>query len=475
MFKINFRLLQKNCLSGILSKLNFTNRSINTIENINKIIYYNYQNKYKEKENTKIRIDKNYINFKNNFLNIQKKNFFNFTSNIDISVINERLNFDILLMIFDQCGLEPNSQGNSIRLRYCPLCDKPHNHDPTNLNTCCISSENKLFNCFRCGSKGHVIRILRNLEKKHNNEIIKDILNPNKFSSDSDDNFKRNNLNDFNKFNKNNNFFSDAEEISEGNSLNDLSDIDGNFNIENQLKKIPEQRYIVKDNNSLKNPFSSGYSINEESNEINKNNQIKKDIIEDKNKTKNFINNNYKINEENTNPKGNNNYNSYNNNKNIQHNQLNQNNINNMITSISGKNPDNEVSFKIAIDNIYIINELHKRIKLMETKKLALIKDYLIKDRKIKKEIYQFYKVGGSIEKFKNNDFNNIELPCISFPMFYCVADNPLLSIDEDKLKTEIYNYFNCDKFFLSRIKLRAIGKEFKHFMKIEPQGAILW
>jgi hypothetical protein len=472
MFKKNFRLIQKNCRSGILFKFFFTNNAINTIENRNKISFPNKQNIFMEKEITKINIKKNYLNLKYNFLNIQKNNFLNSTN--ELSAINERLNFDILLMIFEQCGLEPIPQGHNIRLRFCPLCEKPHNHDPTNLNTCSISSENKLFNCFRCGSKGHVVRILRNLEKKYNNDLVKDILNSEKHSNEIDDDFKRNNFNDYNKYNKNN-FYSDAEEISEGNSFNDLSDIDGNLYIDNQLRKVHEQKYIVKDNNSLKSPFSSGFSVNRESNGINKPNQDKKDIIEDKNKTnktQNF-NSNFKINEETKFPKGE--FNPFNNNKNTQYNQNNQQFLSNMFTSISGKNPDNESSFKIAIDNIYLINELYRRIKLIESKKLSLIKDYLTKERKIKKEIFHFYKVGASIEKFKNNDFNNIELPCISFPMFYCVSDNPLLSIDEDKLKPEVFNYFNCDKFFLSRIKLRAIGKEFKHFMKMEPAGAILW
>ena len=187
-------MIHKNSLSEILSKFNITNFSFNIIENTIKITNFKQKN-FEKNEISNFNLNNNITNLKKkknfNFLNIQKNNFFN--SSIDISVINERLNYDIMLMIFDQCQLDPKPQGSKIRLRICPLCEKPHNQDPTNMNTCSISSENKLFNGFRCGSKGHVIRILRVLEKKYNNEIVKDILNPDKLSGDSENNSKRRN------------------------------------------------------------------------------------------------------------------------------------------------------------------------------------------------------------------------------------------------------------------------------------------
>ena len=79
------------------------------------------------------------------------------------------------------------------------------------------------------------------------------------------------------------------------------------------------------------------------------------------------------------------------------------------------------------------------------------------------------------IYKFKNNDYEYINLPCVSFPMFYFSDKSIYLNIDKNLVDKTIYDFFNCDKFYMARIKIRAIGKEFKHFQKIEPTGALIW
>ena len=96
---------------------NYTNNKINKFTNINKEV------NYEENNITKLNLIKNNTTLKSypikkkdkfNFIKISKNNFFT-SSGIDISVINERLNYDILIMIFEQCELDPKPQGQNIR------------------------------------------------------------------------------------------------------------------------------------------------------------------------------------------------------------------------------------------------------------------------------------------------------------------------------------------------------------------------
>ena len=46
-------------------------------------------------------------------------------------------------------------QNQNFVLKFCPLCPKPHNDDPTNMNTLSIKMPEGIFNCFRCGTHGN--------------------------------------------------------------------------------------------------------------------------------------------------------------------------------------------------------------------------------------------------------------------------------------------------------------------------------
>jgi hypothetical protein len=59
--------------------------------------------------------------------------------------------------------------------------------------------------------------------------------------------------------------------------------------------------------------------------------------------------------------------------------------------------------------------------------------------------------------------------------MFYSSDKSIYLNIDKDLVDKTIYEFFKCDMFYMPRIKVRAIGKEFKHFMRVDPAGAVLW
>ena len=59
--------------------------------------------------------------------------------------------------------------------------------------------------------------------------------------------------------------------------------------------------------------------------------------------------------------------------------------------------------------------------------------------------------------------------------MFYPTDKNSFLAIDKGTIDDSIYQHYKCDKFYLARLKIRAIGKEFKHFQKMEPQGSLVW
>ncbi len=476
-------------------------------------------------------------NWNSNITNIQKFNFSsNFSdnntwrSNFDFTQINKKLNPEILFQILDKCDLDPKQEGKHLRLKTCPLCDKPHNYDKTNMYSCAINTENLLFKCFRCGSQGHVIRILKFLRKKFNYELINDILDfGNLSSTENEDSGKRMKGNIYNKENENNKIH-DNQYNNKRNSLNSQSDFsDLEFYKVNKSKqsinKISNNSKNINNNNNNLNALSDNEFISdsefnrEKDSELNNTTPVfsplLKNTISNKvslNNTKNpfstnstFSNKGY-INENtsnsNQNKKENNfdkfntkiNFNNQNNsctlnaplNPKLKHKNNNEITSDNNkpkftispITSISGADLNSAIknsSFKISISNINLINEMYKRINLLEDEKLLIVKDYLINDRKINEDVLRFYNIGASFEKFKNNDFDYITLPTVSFPMFYPTDKASYLAVDKSNLKDEVYKKFNCDKFFLSRTKVRAIGKEFKHFMKIEPPGAVIW
>jgi len=470
----------------------------------------------------------NYFHKNYSLSRLQKNNFStyynssNSKSNYDFDKINQKLNSEILFQIFEKCDLDPKSEGLDLRLKVCPLCEKPHNYDKSNMNTCCINTENMLFNCFRCGSKGHVIRIIKFLRKKFNLDLINEILDTANFSStENEDSGKRlkggssflNKFGDYkgNDINKDNgaNGYSDFSDLefykvnkgkrtnsNEGSMHNDYEFIDSDAYVDgNNVKSIPtfspllkksENNISKKNMNNTKNPFTVSYSNN---NNNNNNDKFNKNIINNDAKFSNNIFNKSSDNE-NFNNAEKKNF-KFINSKSTSNEHLNDNNYQNNtspdnkaklsispISSISGAPLNTYLknsSFKISISNINLINQMFNRINLLQEEKHLIVKDYLINERKLSEEVLKFYKIGASFEKFKNTDFDFITLPTVTFPMFYPTDNASYLAVDKSNLRDEVYESLNCDKFFLSRTKVRAIGKEFKHFMRIEPPGAVIW
>ena len=54
-----------------------------------------------------------------------------------------------------QHGLKHKIDGDEIKLNYCPLCDKPHRHQLSNMFTLCINRTSGLYHCFRCSKSGN--------------------------------------------------------------------------------------------------------------------------------------------------------------------------------------------------------------------------------------------------------------------------------------------------------------------------------
>lgn len=545
-FEFIFEMINQNLFINNNKKTTIINNSLqnhnnNVINNLNllkksQIINYNFRINKLQKSN---------FSSYNNNNNSNTSKSYSSKSNYDFTKINKKLNSEVLHQIFEKCDLEPKSEGNHLRLKECPLCDKPHNYDKTNMHTCCINTDNMLFNCFRCGSKGHVIRIIKLLRKKFNLDIINEILDTGNFSStEGEDSGKRikgdndnnndsyyksrigNNASKNSNVNNNNGYsdFSDLEfykvnkskkvnsngveknAVSDNDLFSDSSDAireDGNKSIRSApvfsplLKKSENNSTNKSSVNNTKNPFSVSFSINKNNDNSISNVNNNTDKENDKvniNVTTNSKNSEYsKATAEkktlkflSSNPNTNNNYNSYDNNKNNNYVSSSTAADNkpkfsiNPISSISGANLNsslgkNNTSFKISISNINLINETYKRINFLPEEKLLIVKDYLINERKLSEEVLKFYKIGASFEKFKNTDFDFITLPTVTFPMFYPTDNASYLAVDKSNLRDEVYECLNCDKFFLSRTKVRAIGKEFKHFMRIEPPGAVIW
>jgi len=358
------------------------------------------------------------------------------------------------------------------------------------MNTCCVNTENMFFNCFRCGSKGHVIRIIKFLRKKFNLDIINEILDTGSFSStegeDSGKRMKTDNYASSRNVNNSNvsqnhqangySDFSDLEfykvskskrsvpsgvesssAISESEFLSDsYAEADGNSiatapAFSPLLKKNENSSFIKKNVNNTKNPFSVSNSINNsKTSNINNNNNLNNENDKDIDNTNNvhISNNNTNNNNDNENFKTNKDKKTFkfissnpnytnNNDNNFKTNNYNNNyqssfttadnkakfSISSPISSISGANLNLSLaknsSFKISISNINLINEMYKRINMLQEEKHLIVKDYLINERKISEKVLKFYKIGASFEKFKNTDFDYITLPTVTFPMFY--------------------------------------------------------
>jgi hypothetical protein len=312
---------------------------------------------------------------------------------------------DIIFNIFQKCKLEPKYNDSNIRLKYCPVCTKPHNEDASNLNTCIVYKDSLVYHCFRCGRKGKFQQLLRILRKSHDLEEYSNFFSSSDYSTltEMDDSSFRKRVK--------------AKEIEVNNSENDsiipTDDIE-HFNTKKKEESNSEEISI------------GSFESNQRFTQLNiKTNNIDTEYFNTK-------------------------------------------------QDLVVKNISNS-KFKISLNNIGLINELYKRHMLLNSKNGEVIKDYLVNQRKLSLETLTFYRVGVSYEKFKDSSFNSLNLPTVSFPMFYPITRESVITVDKDKLDKITYEHFRCEKFYLSKIKIRAIGKELKHFQRIEPTGAILW
>jgi twinkle protein len=96
------------------------------------------------------------------------------------------------------------------------------------------------------------------------------------------------------------------------------------------------------------------------------------------------------------------------------------------------------------------LEEHTTRYNNLKNSKFPAISQYLKEVRGLTQETLEKYMVGIDYKLFKNPDTNeNIDLPCVFFPMYSIVNSERLLS----------------------RVKIRAIYKENKHYMKMHPVG----
>lgn len=69
-------------------------------------------------------------------------------------------------------------RNNQIVLVVCPLCEKPHHSDPSNLNSCNIEQNRGYFNCFRCHNKGSWLDFKNMLVQKLYGSSFGDLVSP---------------------------------------------------------------------------------------------------------------------------------------------------------------------------------------------------------------------------------------------------------------------------------------------------------
>ncbi len=281
-----------------------------------------------------------------------------------------------IIDILNECSLEANVQDDCIRSKYCPLCEKPHNEELTNMNTLVIYKNTSIFHCFRCGNKGNFIRLFKVLSKMTDLSKYRDLV------------------------------LGRSSGYGSGGNTTEYEDL------QSESRKSPSQENKV---------FTEHSRTQESEMPLN---------IDTPTPSSSFT------------------------------------------PSFSSQS---QRDFKISLNNTGLINELYKRNLLLTDKKCASILDYLSTERKLSLETLIFYKVGLSYEKFKSTSYDYINLPCVTYPMFHPTDKNSLLAVERGAIEDSIYDHYKCDKFYLARLKIRAIGKEFKHFQKMEPAGSILW
>jgi hypothetical protein len=96
------------------------------------------------------------------------------------------------------------------------------------------------------------------------------------------------------------------------------------------------------------------------------------------------------------------------------------------------------------------VEEHAVRVNNLKENKMESITQYLHETRGLTQETLEKFMVGIGLKIFRNMDTEeNIDLPCVFFPMFFPKANDHVLA----------------------RVKIRAIYKENKHYMKMHPTG----
>lgn len=275
------------------------------------------------------------------------------------------IDLDKVYQLLSAMELDPRQTHDHIKLKICPVCPKPHNDDPTNFNTMSIHKEKLVYHCFRCGNKGHLLRLIKLLNNGKSREFLDLGLQSGTTTSENEDmNYRRGPAN------------------------------------------------IVLDDYPAETPTPRRAELIQTANQL---------------------------------P---------------------------LLHQHSKPQDPKDLASDMKLMNTKLLGELCKRFHALENENVRLIRDYITNERKLRVDVLRLYRVGFSYEKFLKPDNGHYNLPCVTFPLFIPNSCFTIIKPEKGKIHDDVYNELQCERFFLSKIKLRAIGKELKKFQRIEPSGA---
>ena len=129
--------------------------------------------------------------------------------------------------------------------------------------------------------------------------------------------------------------------------------------------------------------------------------------------------------------------------------------------------PGSPAEVKLANEGLAFLHA-----KNLESKELEFIKNYLInkdqESRHLNLDVLKKYKVGAGFETFSNEKGEFIDVPVVYFPLFV-----PRSKKTQQKLLTQKTNFdehsFSNMEYMLVRNKIRGVGKENKHYQRMDP------
>eukprot|EP00340_Litonotus_pictus_P011223 CAMPEP_0170536638 /NCGR_PEP_ID=MMETSP0209-20121228/102259_1 /TAXON_ID=665100 ORGANISM="Litonotus pictus, Strain P1" /NCGR_SAMPLE_ID=MMETSP0209 /ASSEMBLY_ACC=CAM_ASM_000301 /LENGTH=999 /DNA_ID=CAMNT_0010838021 /DNA_START=326 /DNA_END=3325 /DNA_ORIENTATION=+ len=314
-----------------------------------------------------------------------------------------------------------------------------------------ISKSKSVYNCFRCGSKGHVLQLIKKLNRGSSSGFAYGGTSSSNEHDDGRFNSQRNNENDnyeprSKTYNDNNINFEgkiDTQRVHDNSAFSDHSNHSPQSSSQtNNSTAFPNHSYQNKNTFSNSNSHLANQSLSH-------NNPISNPS------TSNPL---YHQNSRNLN----------------QHNYQNI-NLSQQPTSVpTPAFNSRSVKSTNTVSNISLLYEMFKRIQGIDNSNNKIILDYVVQERKLKLETLKKYKVGFSFEKFAVSEGKYYNLPCISYPLFIPCSSLQVIKPSKEDINQDVYDFFNCDNYYLTKVKLRAIGKELKHFQRIEPTGALL-